>query len=239
VLSRPQAAAPLRHGVLPPRLVYLMGPSGGGKDSLLAHARARLTAAPGVIFAHRYITRPADAGGENHVALARDEFVARRDAGLFALHWESHGLCYGIGLELDLWLSKGTTVVVNGSREHLPQARARYPGLLAVRVTVDAAVLERRLRARGREDEADIARRLQRAQDPTAASVGEVILDNSGPLARAGEALVTLITLGPDPHDGATLQAACASRTVPTRTSVHSPPWPTSSAPSTKPSGTT
>ena len=175
------------------RLIYLMGPSGSGKDSLLAHARARLAAEAGVVFAHRYITRPADAGGENHVALTREEFVTRRQARLFALHWESHGLCYGIGLELNLWLAKGSTVVVNGSRGHLREASARYPELLPVAVAVNPQTLQRRLLARGREDAEGIARRLQRqAAEPPGNGAWQTI-DNNGPLAQGGEALVALI----------------------------------------------
>ena len=43
------------------RLVYVMGPSGAGKDSLLSFARSALADEP-VVFAHRYITRPAGQG---------------------------------------------------------------------------------------------------------------------------------------------------------------------------------
>jgi len=46
------------------RLWYVMGPSAAGKDSVLAYVRQQLPAAAGVVFAHRYITRAADAGGE-------------------------------------------------------------------------------------------------------------------------------------------------------------------------------
>lgn len=80
------------------RLFYVIGPSGSGKDSLMRYARASLAGDPSVVFAHRYITRPMELHGENHVALTETEFDARLAAGLFAMHWESHGLRYGIGL---------------------------------------------------------------------------------------------------------------------------------------------
>lgn len=99
------------------KLFYVIGPSDSGKDSLLRYARARLGPVSRVVFAHRYITRPVDVNGENHVALTKAEF------GLLAMHWRSHGHRYGIGREIDLWLAKGCQVVVNGSREYLPQAR--------------------------------------------------------------------------------------------------------------------
>src|ERR1700730_6969832 len=85
------------------RLVAVMGPSGAGKDALIAYVRPRVDPAR-IVFGHRYITRPADAGGENHVALSPAEFAARRAAGLFALAWESHGLGYGIDGEVALLL---------------------------------------------------------------------------------------------------------------------------------------
>ena len=54
------------------RLVYLMGASGAGKDSLLDALRHDLP--PNLMVAHRYITRPANAGSENHIALSQHEF---------------------------------------------------------------------------------------------------------------------------------------------------------------------
>ena len=81
-------------------LYYVIGPSGAGKDSVLGWLRTHLPADGRVLFAHRYITRPATAGGENHVELSVAEFALRRDAGLFCLHWASHGLHYGVGREV-------------------------------------------------------------------------------------------------------------------------------------------
>jgi ribose 1,5-bisphosphokinase len=44
------------------RLFYVIGASGAGKDTLLRYARVRVGGSGGVVFAHRYITRPAAAG---------------------------------------------------------------------------------------------------------------------------------------------------------------------------------
>ncbi|HCU69313.1 MAG TPA: phosphonate metabolism protein/1,5-bisphosphokinase (PRPP-forming) PhnN [Desulfomicrobium sp.] len=176
-----------------PKLIYIMGPSGSGKDSLMADARLRLAAEAPVIFAHRYITRPADAGGENHVALSRAEFGLRLVRGLFALSWESHGFAYGVGREIDLWLGKGLTVVLNGSREALPEALRAYPDLLPVLVSVPEDELRRRLGGRGREDGAEMERRLARARMIVPEVPGLVRFDNSGPLTERGRALAELI----------------------------------------------
>ncbi|CNB70831.1 ribose 1,5-bisphosphokinase [Yersinia similis] len=145
------------------RLIYLMGPSGAGKDCLLSALR---NATPqNMVVAHRYITRPADAGAENHVALSKQEFIQRAEQGLFALHWQAHQHCYAIGIEINLWLQHGLDVLVNGSRAYLPEAQRRYcHQLLPLCLTVSPAILAQRLRQRGRENSEQIDARLQRAQ---------------------------------------------------------------------------
>ena len=110
------------------KLIWLMGPSGSGKDSLLAELRLREQTQ--LLVAHRYITRDASAGSENHIALSEREFFTRAGQNLLALSWHANGLYYGVGIEIDLWLHAGFDVVVNGSRAHLPQARARYQSAL-------------------------------------------------------------------------------------------------------------
>jgi ribose 1,5-bisphosphokinase len=147
-----------------------------------------------VVFAHRYITRPAEPHGENHIFLSNAEFDARLSAGLFAMYWNSHGLRYGIGGEIDLWLAKGCNVVVNGSREYLPEARRRYPKLVIVLVAVSAKTLEARLRARGRETEEQIAQRILRASQFPPPEGHLEIIDNNEALNVAGDHLVTLLS---------------------------------------------
>lgn len=174
-------------------LVYVIGASGSGKDSLMRYARERLATEPGIVFAHRYITRPADAGGENHVALSPEEFTARCQTGLFALHWHSHGHAYGIGIEIDQWLARGITVVINGSRQYLSEAQQRYPELLPVWIEVSPQVLRERLQARGRESAQDIARRLSRHAELSDHDSSDLVICNDGRLHEAGEALTGFV----------------------------------------------
>ncbi|RSF08312.1 phosphonate metabolism protein/1,5-bisphosphokinase (PRPP-forming) PhnN [Achromobacter aegrifaciens] len=144
------------------RLIYLMGASGSGKDTLLRLLRAELRGDEPVLVAHRYITRDSGAT-EDALSLTEDEFGRRDALGCFALRWASHGLHYGIGIEIDAWLSCGAAVIINGSRAHLEHAHSRYPALTAVEVTVDPGQLVRRLAGRGRESAEQIAQRLARA----------------------------------------------------------------------------
>jgi len=175
-------------------LLYVIGASGSGKDSLMSHARAALAQDPAVVFAHRYITRPPDAGGENHVALSVAEFESRLSRNLFPLHWHSHGLRYGIGCELNHWLAKGLTVILNGSRAYLHEASRRYPELVPVLIEVSPAVLRERLQGRGRESAADIESRLQRAGEFDTLQHGKLLrFNNDSPLATTGPEFVELI----------------------------------------------
>jgi len=174
-------------------LIYLMGPSGSGKDTLLALLPGLLPLDARVRIARRSITRPAD--GEASEAVTPDVFQRRVARGEFALHWQSHGLFYGIDMVIEHWLAQGDTVIVNGSRAHLPQAHARYPGLIAVSITVKPQALAARLRRRARESEADIQARLTRAQTvfPVPASCKHIQIANDDAPIVAARALAELV----------------------------------------------
>ena len=149
------------------KLIWLMGPSGSGKDSLLAELRQQEPAQ--LLVAHRYITRAANAGNENHIALSEPEFFTRAGQNLLALSWHANGFYYGVGVEIDLWLHAGFDVVVNGS----------------------PAILRQRLQARGRESETEIAARLERAARYTPYDCH--VLNNDGSLLQSVDTLLTLM----------------------------------------------
>ncbi|MDY7564274.1 phosphonate metabolism protein/1,5-bisphosphokinase (PRPP-forming) PhnN [Pseudomonas sp. RTC3] len=179
------------------RLIYLIGPSGSGKDSLLDAAREPL-ADQGCRIVRRVITRSAEAVGEAAQAVSIEQFMAMQDEGAFALSWQANGLHYGIPKEIDEWLEAGLDVLVNGSRAYLPQVHQRYPRLLALLLTVDQAVLRQRLQARGRESLPEIEARLARNADFAAALMAAEdkalwLLDNSGPIEQTLERLLQLI----------------------------------------------
>ncbi|QHE90861.1 phosphonate metabolism protein/1,5-bisphosphokinase (PRPP-forming) PhnN [Pandoraea fibrosis] len=181
------------------RLFYVMGPSGAGKDSLLAYARERIgTASPvgtTVLFAHRYITR-APSDGENHVALTHAEFAVRHSLGCFALDWTSHDCRYGIGIEIDAWLAAGANVVMNGSRAFLEQAVHRYGERLhLVEIRVDPVVRAQRLASRGRETGDALDKRVAHQVEWTPPDgIPLTVIPNDTALAQAGDRLVSLLT---------------------------------------------
>ena len=182
---------------MPGKLIYLMGPSGSGKDSLIDAAREQLQAR-GCEVVRRVITRSAEAVGEDALSVSRERFDSLNEEGAFALSWQANGLDYGIPVQLDNWLNAGRHVLVNGSRGYLDQARKRYPALLAIMLRVDTAVLRQRLLARGRETLEDISARLKR-NDLFISSVSALeaqhvhVLDNSAALEVGVQRLLALI----------------------------------------------
>ena len=142
------------------RLFLVVGPSGAGKDTLLAGAVA---AEPRLHWARRVITRPEVAGGEPFEGVTEATFAARLARRDFALHWQAHGLRYGVPRGELAPLAAGRDVVLNGSRAAFGEIRMAFPGLVLLHITAPAAVLADRLAARGRETRTEILSRLQRA----------------------------------------------------------------------------
>lgn len=163
-------------------IVAIVGASGVGKDTLINAARLALAADPRFGFVQRVITRPADAGGEEHITLSREAFEAERKAGAFALHWHAHGLDYGIPAAVYQELAQGRVMVANVSRREVPLAELAFPRLAVIEVTAPAAVLAERLAARGRESAAEIETRLAREVPLVVARARHVVIRNDRPL---------------------------------------------------------
>lgn len=174
-------------------LVLVVGPSGVGKDTLISYCRSRLSDNRRVVFPRRTITRAGGDGSEDHNCVSEAEFRRQAAAGAFAIHWQAHGLSYGVPASVDAALAEGRTVVVNVSRSIVDAARRRYRPLLVASVTARRDVVAGRLRDRGRETLDDIDRRLARSDLIEVGGPDVVRLDNSGPIEAAGEALLRLL----------------------------------------------
>jgi ribose 1,5-bisphosphokinase len=172
--------------------IAVVGPSGAGKDSVMRFARDTLADDPRVHFIRRVITRPHDDVGEDHQPADDATFETMRNAGNFALHWQAHGNSYGIPVAADAMVAQGHVVIANLSRTVLNELPRRYRRPLVVEITAAPEILARRIAARGRESEAEIADRLARkvAAD---AFPGTIVIDNGGRLEDAGRAFADLI----------------------------------------------
>lgn len=171
------------------RLVYVMGPSGAGKDSVLGWLRGQLPPHAPVHWAVRTVTRPRQSGSEQHETVDADVFGKLLEDRRFALAWEANGLSYGIRQEELEPLQRGNWVMVNGSRGYLDEAARRFPGMTVVHVTAQPKILLARLMARGRESEGAVRKRLARAElfDCPA---GAIEISNDATLEQAGQHLL-------------------------------------------------
>ena len=167
-------------------LFAVVGPSGAGKDTLMAEARR---ARSDIVLARRVITRPAEAGGEPFEGVTPEDFARRQAAGAFVLSWQAHGLSYGVPASIEDDLAQGRDVLVNLSRGVLPAALSRFPDLTILNISAPPEVLAARLQARGRETGADMARRLARSA-PLPEGAHTVTIDNSGALGDAVAAML-------------------------------------------------
>lgn len=161
------------------RLIAVVGASGVGKDSVMAGIVA---ADPSITLVRRTITRAAHLGGEDFNAVSREAFVEAAARDSFCLHWEAHGLRYGIPKQVRLSVEAGRTCLANLSRSVLSEAQAVFPGMLVLNITASAETLAKRLAGRGRESEAEIAARLSRADTPLPSGLDVVNIPNDGSL---------------------------------------------------------
>ena len=192
-MSAADLAADRRHGgdrFGPGVLVLVVGPSGAGKDTLIAYARTRLAGRDDISFARRRITRAADAT-ENHIALDEGEYARGVAEGRFPLHWRANGLCYALGEEVAVDIAAGRIVVANGSRAVIAEARRRFLNVKVVHVTAPAEVLAARLAARGREAEEAVLQRL--AREPALDAPPELRILNVDAVDAAGERLAAFL----------------------------------------------
>lgn len=174
--------------------IAVVGPSGAGKDTVMSYARER---AGGFVrpvhFLRRTITRPVDAGSEDHDTLEKVAFARADEAGAFALSWQAHGLCYGLPAQADRIVRTGMVAVANLSRGALQALHCRYADVVVVNVTASREVLAERLAMRGRETRETILARLARSDgaDCLTGDYREIV--NEGRPEDAGEALVAII----------------------------------------------
>lgn len=172
------------------RWVFVCGPSGAGKDSVIGWARAALAHRPSIVFARRLVTRSAGPAAQDD-EIGAAAFERRAAAGGFAWQWQAHGLRYGIDAACARDVDAGRTVVVNGSREHVA-ALEHSPQLRVVLVTAPHDLLMQRLHARGRETAAAVAGRMERNASLQPLRL-DLRIENTGSIEAAGRELAAFL----------------------------------------------
>lgn len=171
-------------------LIAVVGPSGVGKDSVMAGVHAAL---PQIHLVRRVITRAPELGGENYDSVSVGQFETMAESGAFAVHWGAHGLYYGIPATVKHQLNKGTDCLVNFSRRALAEAAATFPRVVVLNITARPETLAQRLAKRGRETDAEIAKRLAQAEKPLPPDLDVIHVSNDGPLSQTVARAVALL----------------------------------------------
>ena len=156
-------------------LVILSGPSGSGKTTVIH----RLLAESGLplrlsVSATTRPARPGERDGVEYHFWTRERFEEERARGAFLESAEVHGHCYGtLRAEVEPYRRQGVLVILDIDVQGGRQVREKCPDAVSVFLRAPSlAAYEERLRKRGTETEAAIARRLAAAR---------------GELAHAGE----------------------------------------------------
>lgn len=167
--------------------VAVVGPSGAGKDTIIDYARTHLPQDGSYHFVRRVVTRDAHGNTEDHDTLTEAEFLKAVERSEFCMHWQAHGLYYGLPASVEKVIENGGVVIANLSRRVLPQLAERFPRVAIAHITATPEVLAQRLATRGRETPESIASRLQRQEPVEAGDLPLWVIDNSGAVEAAGE----------------------------------------------------
>jgi len=182
------------------RVVWFIGASGAGKDSLMRWLRDHGDLGRPVRIARRSITRPAEVGAEDHRALDPASFLAREAEGAYALSWRAHGCCYAIPRSELRSAEDGGVVLIAGSRAATDRWLRSRPASLVVLVRCSPEILAQRLAQRARADGTTVDDRMERAHTAEIAPQPDwIVIDNDGELAAAGRELVRALRGRLDP----------------------------------------
>jgi ribose 1,5-bisphosphokinase len=184
------AAPPTSIG--PGRFVLVVGPSGGGKDTLIALAKTACRADRKIVFPRRIVTRTTSAA-EDHDSLDDAAFDRAATDGGFAFWWQAHGLKYAIPSSAADDVRAGRTVICNVSRAIVAEVRARYSQVDVVLVTAPAEILAARLAGRSRASDGPLEQRIKR-NDAFAGFRADYTIDNAGAPGTAARQLLDVLT---------------------------------------------
>jgi len=149
-----------------PNVIVVSAPSGAGKSTILARVLAEV---PGLRFSVSHTTRPPRPGEREGVEYHFVDAAAfERLAGdkqfleCAEVHGHRYGTAYGEYLAAE---REGLDLLMDLDVQGASQARLKIPGVVTVFILPPSfQALERRLRGRGKDDEAAIRRRLETAR---------------------------------------------------------------------------
>lgn len=148
-------------------LFTVSAPSGAGKTSLV---KALVDRNPSVRISISHTTRakrPGEVEGQDYYFVSKEQFMQRVEAAGFLEHAEVYGNYYGTSQQaVEDLLKQGYDVILEIDWQGAAQVRRLRPEVVSIFILPPSrAVLEQRLRGRGQDSEAVIARRLAVARE--------------------------------------------------------------------------
>jgi guanylate kinase len=145
--------------------IVVSSPSGAGKTTLIRLLKKQMR---GFGYSISATTRPRseqEIDGKDYFFLSGKEFLAKKRRGEFVETALVHGHYYGtLKTQLDTQLKLGKDVLMDIDVIGALNVKRLYPEALLIFITAPSVkVLEQRIRARGRDSEQDIKRRLHNA----------------------------------------------------------------------------
>ena len=155
-------------------LLILSGPSGVGKDTVIDAWRARDLRVTRVVAYTTRLPREGEVEGVDYHFVSVDRFLEHASAGDFLEAKEVHGNHYATPLkDMEALLAAGKVAVLKIDVQGALTAMALRPDAISVfLLPPDGEELARRLRDRGTDDAATVARRLENARGEIALSEG-------------------------------------------------------------------
>ena len=179
-----------------PLILVLHGPSGVGKDTVIAELRKRT----GIHRATSSNSRPMREGEEQGVDyhfFSREEFERKIEAGDFLEHASVYDDFKGLERrEVDLPLSRGEDVLIRTDLQGARTLRGLLRGAVFVLLAAESRdTLRDRLTARETESEESLARRLAEVDEELADAPNNdyVVVNPEGALGNAVDELVRII----------------------------------------------
>lgn len=176
-------------------MFVISGPSGAGKGTVIGLVRQRLPHLVTAVSATTRTPRPGEADGREYHFMDESRFRAAVAAGDF-LEWaEYSGHLYGtLRSEVEAGLAGGDDVILEIELQGARSVRRSMPEAVSVFIVPPStSELEQRLRGRGTETGAAIARRLGRAETEMAAAheFRHVVINDDA--ERAADEVVAII----------------------------------------------
>jgi guanylate kinase len=153
------------------RVFVITGPSGVGKGTLIRGLMERVPELELSVSATTRAPRPGEHDGVDYHFLGGEEFERRVDEGDFVEHADYAGRRYGtLRSELERRVGDGVPVVLEIEVQGARQVRAAMPEAVQVFIAPPSlAALRTRLVGRGTDDQHEVDRRLQVAEQELAA----------------------------------------------------------------------